>query len=321
MNWLRKLERKFGKYAIPNLPLMIMICYGFGYVMNYLKPEWTYFVTLNPYAILHGQVWRLFTWVLVPEINNGFGFMGIFFVCIFLWFYYSIAKNLEMAWGKFMFNIFFFSGIIMTIVGAFLLFGYFSIFNPDFVKAFETAAALQNGECSKILGGNWFYFFMSSSFSTYYLNLSIFLAYALTYPNMRVLLFFIIPIKVKVLGIIYIIVLVFNILQTFVFGGVDIGLIELVAVGSSLLNVFVFFMILRNSGVKRFKEIKRQKEFAKKINKAQAPSQTQQLIRHKCSICGQTDVSNPSLTFRYCSKCNGNHEYCNEHLFTHQHIQ
>lgn len=318
MNLLSKLERKFGKYAIPNLPLYIMICYGFGYIMNSLKPEWIYFVALNPYAIVHGQVWRLFTWVLVPETSGISGGFGIFFVLIFLWFYYSIGKNLEMAWGKFLFNVFFFTGIIMTVIGSFLLFGYFSLINPSFADVVENAYFVDYGACPKLYSGSWFYLWLAQQFSTYYLNLSIFLAYALTYPNMRVLLFFIIPIKVKVLGIIYVIVLVFNVAQAFVFSGINVGLIQFVSIGSSLLNVFLFFMMTRKN-VRRMKEIKKQKEFQKKMKKAQP--QSGPIIRHKCAICGQTDVSNPSLTFRYCSKCNGNHEYCNEHLFTHTHIQ
>ena len=75
-NFLSKMERKFGKYAIRNLPLYLLICYAFGYLMNLFKPEWIYIVNLNPYAILHGQVWRLFTWILVPEETQ------IFFIII-----------------------------------------------------------------------------------------------------------------------------------------------------------------------------------------------------------------------------------------------
>lgn len=321
MEWFRKLERRYGRYAIPNLPLLIMICYGFGYLMNTVKPEWVYLVTLNPRAILHGQVWRLFTWILVPEMAGGFGITGIFFVCIFLWFYYSIARNLEMAWGKFMFNIFFFSGIILTIVGSFVLYGYYSFIRPDFMNSFEVYYEVARGACPKYFGGSWFYVLVSQSFSTYYLNLSIFLAYALTYPNMRVLLFFLIPIKVKVLGIIYIIVLGFNVLTTFVSLGVDMGIMQLVSVGASLINVLVFFLLLKKSTYRRASELKRQKEFQKKVKAASQVNKTETPIRHKCAICGQTDVSNPALTFRYCSKCNGNYEYCNEHLFTHEHIK
>ena len=45
------------------------------------------------------------------------------------------------------------------------------------------------------------------------------------------------------------------------------------------------------------------------------------ITRHKCAICGQTEDDDPSLEFRFCSKCNGNYEYCQQHLFTHTHVQ
>lgn len=310
MNILDKLERKFGKYAIPNLPLCIIICYGFGYIMNTFKPEWIYVVSLNPYAILHGQIWRLVSWVLVPDSSFGIGGFSIFFVLIFLFFYYSIARNLEMAWGKFIFNVFIFSGILFTVIGAFLLFAYYSIFNPSLDLIIQST-------CPQIFGGDWTSLYLSLGFSTYYLNLSIFLAYAMTYPNNRVLLFFFIPIKVKILGIIYVIVLAFEIAVSFM-NGFSAGITSLIIIGTSLLNVFIFYYLLKKSRRPRFKELKRQKEFKKKVKEASEPAST---IRHKCAICGQTDVSNPSLTFRYCSKCNGNYEYCNEHLFTHKHIE
>lgn len=316
MNILDKLERKFGKYAIPNLPLYIVICYAFGYLMNTFKPDWIYLVTLNPRAILHGQVWRLISWVLVPKDSLTFGGFSIFYILIFLFFYYSIARNLEAAWGRFYFNIFIFLGIALTVIGAFVLYGYFAIVNPPIVGAINSQYS-QMLECPAIFGGNWFDLYLSLQFSTLYMNLSIFLAYALTYPNNRVLLFFIIPIKVKVLGIIYVAMLAFEIAVSFL-NGFNIGLISLVVVGSSLLNVFIFYRLLKRSRRPRFKELKRQKEFKKKIKEAEQPAS---IIRHKCAICGQTDVSNPSLTFRYCSKCNGNYEYCNEHLFTHKHIE
>lgn len=317
MNWIYKMEKKFGKYAIPNLPLVIAIVYAAGFIMEYFVPNMIDLFSLNVDAIFHGQVWRLITWILVPE-----GSMNIFFVLIFLFFYYSIGKNLEAAWGKFFFNVYFLSGVVLTVVGAIILYVCFTLFNPDFVSRVEGAYTIMNGPCPQFLH-SWFSVYVSYFFSTYYLNLSIFLAYAMTYPNMRVLLFFIIPIKVKVLGIIYIIILSFSILTDFfqpTSNGINIsletGLLSLISIGMSLLNVFIFFMILRGGKKRRFKEIKRQKEFQKKMKAVSEP-----VIRHKCAVCGQTDVSNPELTFRYCSKCNGNYEYCNEHLYTHEHIK
>lgn len=314
MNWLTKMERKFGKYAISNLPLYIIVVYGFGYIMNILKPEWLSLITLNPQAILHGQVWRIVSWVFVPESD-----MGLFFVVLFLFFYYSIGKSLEASWGKFLFNVFFFSGVILTVVGAFAVYGYFSLIRSDIVYISDNALALEfGGACPKEFGGSWFYYILASRFSTYYLNLSIFLAYAITYPNARVLLFFVVPIKVKVLGYVYLGILGFEILIDFVNGGFSNGFITLAVVGSSLLNVLLFYILVRNSRKRRFRETKMQKEFKKKVKEAETVAP---VIRHKCAICGQTDVSNPNLSFRYCSKCNGNYEYCNEHLFVHKHVE
>ena len=43
--------------------------------------------------------------------------------------------------------------------------------------------------------------------------------------------------------------------------------------------------------------------------------------RHKCTVCGRTDVTNPELEFRYCSKCKGYYCYCMDHINNHVHIQ
>ena len=75
-----------------------------------------------------------------------------------------------------------------------------------------------------------------------------------------------------------------------------------------------FFIATKKGKYKSPKEIKRQHEYKVKIKKATPVS------RHKCAICGRTDESNPELTFRYCSKCTGSYEYCEDHLFTHRHI-
>lgn len=314
MNWLAKMERKFGKFAIKNLPLYIVILYGFGFLMNTVKPEWVDLITLNPEAIVHGQVWRIVSWIIVPESS-----MNIFFVLLFLFFYYSIGKNLEITWGKFLFNVYIFSGVILTVIGAFVLYGYFKVLRPDFV--YEVERQLSDKymmQCPAAFGGSWLFYIISYRFTTYYLNLSIFLAYAISYPNARVLLFFFIPIKVKVLGYIYIGVLAFEILLAFLNGGFTNGFITLVVIGSSLLNVLLFFILIQRSRKRRMRETKMQKEFKKKVKAAETEAP---VIRHKCAVCGQTDVSNPNLTFRYCSKCNGNYEYCNEHLFTHKHVE
>ena len=317
-HFLAKLEKKFGKYAIRNLPLYLVICYGFGYLMNIFKPEWIYVVNLNPYAILHGQVWRLVTWILVPEQTS------IFFVIIVLYFYYSLGRTLEKNWGSFLFNVYFFSGFILTILGAFGLYLYFNTLGAAWIQQNESLFAYMvqgstniyaGDQWPTLLGGNYAWSYIATFFSTYYINLSIFLAFAIMFPEMKIYIFFIIPIKVKIMGIIYVVILAINIALAFVQGGVSYGLLNLVSIGASLLNTLLFFIYTKRGRYKSPKEIKRQHDYKVKIKAA--AKQT----HHKCAICGQTEESNPNLTFRYCSKCKGNYEYCNEHLFTHKHVE
>lgn len=316
-NFLAKMERKFGKYAIRNLPLYLIICYAFGYIMNFVKPEWIYVVNLNPYAILHGQVWRLFSWILVPEETS------IFFIIIVLYFYYSIGRTMEKTWGSFLFNLYFFSGCILTVLGAFGLQLYFAVWGKTYIDIMDSVYSMYNGVCPALYGGNWGYTMVANSFGTYYLNLSIFLAFAITYPEVRVYIFFILPVKVKVLGIIYVVLLGISVVTSFYSGirsmgvqtGITIGMISLVSIGASLLNTLLFFIYTKRSRLKSPKEIKRQHDYKVKIKAATVQT------HHKCAICGQTEESNPNLTFRFCSKCKGNYEYCSEHLFTHKHVE
>ena len=91
-------ERKFGKYAIKNLSFVLVICYAVGYLIQMMAPSVLFYLTLNPYAIVHGQVWRLFTWILIPPSNQ-----NIFFTLIMLYFYCSIGTSLERTWGTYIY--------------------------------------------------------------------------------------------------------------------------------------------------------------------------------------------------------------------------
>ena len=94
---MSKFEKKFGKYAIPNLTLLLIMCYVAGYIIELMgKAGGTNllgFLTLDPYRILHGQIWRLVTWVIVPPES-----LDIFTI-IMLFFYYSLGSTLERTWG------------------------------------------------------------------------------------------------------------------------------------------------------------------------------------------------------------------------------
>ena len=147
-------------------------------------------------------------------------------------------------------------------------------------------------------------------FSTYYINMSIFLACAASIPDVQVLLMFLFPIKVKWLGIVYGIILLVNCIQ----GGIATWIVVIF----SLLNFLVFF--LRSKGKMHLSvgQIRRQQEFHQKMRSA---GQTKGITRHKCAVCGRTELDGDDLEFRFCSKCNGNYEYCQYHLFTHEHVK
>ena len=118
MKFYYKLERKLGKYAIPHLMTYIIGCYIIGYVLLLSAPALLNYLTLEPYLVLRGQIWRLFTWVLVP--SSGF---SIIFTAIMLLFYYQLGTQLEYYWGTFKFNLYMFEGLIFTNIAAFILYG------------------------------------------------------------------------------------------------------------------------------------------------------------------------------------------------------
>ena len=287
--FLNSLERKIGKYAITNLSLYIIIAYGIGYLLA-LTGNMIYF-TLNPYFIFNNyQFWRIITWIFVPPTD-----LSIFTI-IMLYFYYQLGTALERTWGAFRYNVYIFSGLIFTIVGAIGLY---------FITTFNGGNPMEMGQI------------ISGGFSTAYINLSIFLAFAVTYPNMQVLLFFVIPVKVKWMAYIYAVLLGYQF-----FFDPTIGPAGRVAIIMSLLNFLVFFFSTRNYRSISPKEMYRKKAFRSAMaSSSQNTHSGGQITKHKCAICGRTEKDSDALEFRFCSKCNGNYEYCNEHLFTHKHIQ
>ena len=165
---------------------------------------------------------------------------------------------------------------------------------------------LFNSELIALMGEEFFFLTMSVYFSTYYVNMSIFLAFAATFPEVQVLLMFIIPIKVKWLGILYGVLLAVNLFRV---------MYSAVLQWSSLLNFVVFWLTSRGRIHMSPKQVKRRQEFKREVRRSSG------VTKHKCAICGRTEQDSPDLEFRFCSKCEGNYEYCQDHLFTHQHVK
>ncbi len=281
---LTRLEQKFGRWGIHNLTIYIIICYVIGYVLELIQPAMLDQLALDPGMILHGQVWRIFTWLLIPPDS-----LDIFTI-IMLYFYYSIGATLERTWGTFRYTLYIFSGLLFTIIGSFILY---------FIMG-DMYTMLNLGRMA---------------FSTYYISTSILLAFATTYPDMEVLFWFIFPLRIKWLGIIYGAMIIYNMI-TYMRGGLWFMAIP---IGASLLNFVIFFFATRNLARYKPKEVRRRHEFKKAVNPGRA--QNGRIVGHKCAVCGQTEKDDPNLEFRFCSKCNGNYEYCQNHLFTHTHVK
>lgn len=286
---LEKLEKKFGRYAINNLIIYLLIGYAIGYLLQFGQRftgvGYINYLTLEPYYILRGQVWRLISWVIIPPDTS------VIWAVIMFMLYYQLGTTLERTWGAFRFNVYIFGGMLFTVLGAFIVFA--------------------------IYGGSIPTGFIGMTTSTYYINLSIFLAFSTCFPDMQVLLYFIIPIKMKWMSIFYLVIIGYEVVKYLVAG----AFFAAVPIIASLLNFFIFFMMTRNMSRFNPKDIHRRAEF----KRAATPPRTQYrdgtpIARHKCAVCGRTELTNPELEFRFCSKCNGNYEYCSDHLFTHTHI-
>ncbi|MCR4989470.1 MAG: hypothetical protein K6A38_01215 [Lachnospiraceae bacterium] len=305
-----KFEAKFGKYAIKNISLVMIICYALGYMIQLIAPALLDYMYLNPYEIIHHlQIWRVFTWILIPPDSFGF------FTLIVLYFYYSIGTSLEITWGTYRYNVYLLSGYLFTILGAFIFYGISVLNGTDMLWD------------ASIAGSAIFSLF----FTTYYVNMSIFLAYAATFPEAQVLLLFIIPIKVKFLGIIYGAIIVYSFVS---YAKAGVAYLPMcVVIAASLLNFVIFFFTMRkrvsNDLLRAFRRRANASAasgvYSEKVNSQRHASATMRpksagITRHKCAICGATEVTNPELQFRFCSKCNGNYEYCENHIFTHTHI-
>ena len=284
MNFLNKMERKIGKYAIPNLMIYLIAAYCIGFVIYTVNPNFMLMLTLSPYHILHGQVWRLITWILMPTDTR------VFSLLIMALLYYQLGSALERSWGTFRFNVYIFCGMLFTVIGAFILYGIYAAAGTGSLETISLISSL--------------------TFTTNYINLTIFLAFAVMYPEMQILLFFIIPVKMKWMAVVYAVLIAINLILTS-WGG-------RIAIIMSILNFLIFFLSTRNYRRVSPKEIHRKQVFKAQMRE---PRRGGMVTKHKCAVCGRTELDDPNLEFRFCSKCDGNYEYCQDHLFTHQHIK
>lgn len=190
---------------------------------------------------------------------------GFIWIIFALYLYYMIGSGLERAWGSFKFNVYYLLGMIVTIIVSFL-----------------TGAP----------SGAW------------YLNSSLFLAFAMVYPEVEFLIFFVLPVKVKYLGYLNGALIAYEFITAS-------SISQRLLVIAPVISFFIFFApYMFNNKKRKHKSKKRRRASHLEVVRP----------RHICSVCGITDEDNPKMEFRYCSKCKDHRCYCTDHIKNHTHI-
>lgn len=269
-NFIDRFCRQHPNFGIPNLMKYVAVANIVFWLIGAVNPVLYAYLTFNPALILRGQVWRILTFAMIPPSSGILAFIVVYF-------YYMIGTTLEQYWGTAQFNIYFFSGIILTVLYGFAIY-------------FITGATF--------------------NLTAQYVYLSMFFSFAVLFPEMQVLLFYIIPIKIKYLGYLNAVLFLMGIIS----GSFPANLLPLVAVANFLIfcGGDLFRALPRRPSANT---INFRKESARIRREQQA-----NLYKHKCSVCGRTDTDHPELEFRYCSRCAGYHCFCQEHIYNHIHF-
>ncbi len=266
---------KHPRFGISNLMLYIVIGQVAVFILDLFFRGMlsSYWLPFSRDLILHGQVWRLVTFIFLPSDSG-----NPFFLLLGCYFYYWIGTMLEREWGTARFTLFYLSGVVLSVLSGMIL-GIADI---------------------------------------YYINLSIFLVIATLYGEMQVLLFFVIPIKMKWMALIDVALILVAVIQNLMYGSWVGALLPL----ASFVNYFIFTWPFWGAklGVLRRRADPKVVNFKRVQKQAQKQAKATGGYRHKCAVCGITDADDPNMEFRYCSKCDGYYCYCMNHINNHVHI-
>lgn len=281
MKAIRRFCYNHPNFGIPNLMKYIAIGNVAVYLMDMVSQGMaTFWLMFHPGLVLHGQVWRLITFLFIPINGYDGRIFSMLWFALSTFFYYWIGNALENQWGTARFNVFYFLGALFNLIIGFVL---------------------------------------RSPVTMYYVNMSMFFSFATLYPDMQVLLYGIIPLKVKWLAWFDAALFAFNILQSLLQASWLGAALPIIA----LLNYFIFFWedLMQLLGQSRGRVQHRTSSQTINFKKAQKDLQQKRGYLHKCTVCGITDADDPDMEFRYCSKCNGYYCYCANHINDHVHVQ
>ena len=279
-SWLDRFARKHPGFGIPHLMNFIVAGNVVVYLLSMFNSALYLMLCFYLPAILQGQVWRVLSFIFLP-VNTG----NPLFFLLSLYFYWFIGTTLEREWGSAKFTIFYACGILLTLAAGLVL-------------------------------SRWG---LELFVNMYYVNMSMFFAFATLYPDMQVLFFFFLPVKVKWLAWLDAALFAVDIARSAAEGAWILSLLPLVAVVNYVLFFWSDIMDRLGTRVRRAQY----QHSRQTVNFKQATRQAQQHkgYIHKCAVCGKTDTDYPDEEFRYCSKCNGYYCYCSEHIHNHVHIQ
>ena len=287
-NAIDRFCQRHPRFGVPRLMLWVVIASAIIYIFSMMDSSgaFLYYLMFNPRLILQGQIWRLFTFILIP-INS-----SPIWLFISLYFYYFIGSTLERQWGTPKFTIYYLSGILFTAL-------------------YGLIAGLLSGA---------HYIYITAS----YINLSMFFVFATYFPDHQVLVLFIIPVKIKYLAWFDLaLTVLMSALYMGSYGFLSFAwLLPIVPI----MNYLLFFgRDIRNllpASMNRRRQSWRAAVRRPNVHWADGyRSKTgERPYRHKCTVCGRTDTDYPNLEFRYCSKCSGYYCYCIDHINNHAHI-
>ncbi len=263
---LARLERRIGRFAIPNLAFVIVAGMAVVFVLGMIRPRFEGLLTLDLAQVRHGQVWRLITYLFLPPPGDMCGLPRPIVMLFVLYFIWLIGTNLENEWGAFKFNAFYLIGMVGT-----------------------TIAALVTGGAV----GNTF------------INESLFLAFATLFPDFVVYMFLIIPVKVKWLGILAGVLLVWQ----FISG----DWVARAAIFAATGNYVLFF-----TGFWRDYWKSRNLRVRQSARRAQSAPPARATGGRRCAICDVSEDDGADIRVCSCEKCGGKpRNLCLEHARNH----
>lgn len=278
--WIDRFAYSHPRFGIPNLMLYIVAANAVVYVLSMFAGRAA--VSFLAFDLSHLLQGEV--WRLVTFVLLPFTYQPVTLV-ILLFFYYSVGSALEREWGAAKFTLYYLSGMVLSVLATVLV----------------------------SLGSGYYGWSLSSA---HYINLTLFLAFAALYPDARII-YIVFPLKAKWLAIADIVLLVLELAASLRSGDLAGAAASVMAV----LNFVIFFWtdILRLFGIQSRQRSRQTVQFKSAVRQ-QKRTAARRGYRHKCEICGRTDADCPELEFRYCSKCQGYHCFCSDHIFDHRHF-